>query len=82
MRKAGLVLGAFVLAFAAGVIWSSVTAEPLEAKPFICKLAVEPFLYCEPSNRCKGDEQFCYMCQGVEPSGAPCLCSRVGCMVP
>ena len=82
MRKMGFVLATFVIAFAAGTVWSLFTAENLEAKPNICVLAVEPFLVCEPSNRCKAGEQFCWECEGRDPAGNPCLCRRVGCMVP
>lgn len=83
MHKAGIVLGAFVLAFAIGTAWSFFGAEDLQARPTICKLAVEPFLVCEPSTRCHGaGEQYCYECQGVDPAGVPCLCRRLGCMVP
>ena len=83
MRKLSVLLVAFVLAFTAGIIWSSVTADQVEAKPMICKLAVEPFLYCEPSNRCHGPgEEYCWQCQGIDQNGNPCLCSRVGCLVP
>ena len=83
MRKAGVLLIAFVLAFSAGVIWTSITAPDVEAKPTICVLAVTPFLVCEPSNKCHGaGEQFCWECQGRDPQGNPCLCRRVGCMVP
>ena len=82
MRKAGLLLATFALAFAVGTIWSLFTAEPLEAKPNTCLLAIEPFLVCEPSNRCKGDEQLCIECQGRDPAGVPCLCRRLGCIVP
>jgi hypothetical protein len=80
MRKAGILLATFVLAFAIGVVWSSFTAETLEAKPNICVLAVTPFLVCEPSNRCHDGEQYCWECQGRDPAGNPCLCRRVGCM--
>lgn len=83
MRKAGILMATFVLAFAFGVIWSSFNGVAVEAKPTTCILAVTPFLVCEPSNRCKGaGEEFCYECQGWDPAGNPCLCRRIGCMVP
>ncbi len=82
MRKVTFVLGVFLFAFAIGALSAVFTAEDLEAKPTICVLAVEPFLVCEPSNRCKGGEQFCWECEGRDPAGNPCLCRRIGCRVP
>lgn len=82
MRKAGLVMATFVFAFAIGTLWSLFAAAPLEAKPNTCILAVEPFLDCHPSNRCDAGQEFCYECEGRDPAGIPCICRRVGCMVP
>lgn len=82
MRKMTYVT-AFTLAVILGVGLAAVVAEQAEAKPSDCLLTIEPYLVCEDSPRCKGaGEQLCYECQGVDVYGEPCLCTRVGCMVP
>jgi hypothetical protein len=83
MSKTGMILAAFVLAFTVGIGLAIFAAPETQAKPIVCKLAVEPFYYCEPHPSCHGPgEQRCWECQGVDLSGEPCLCARVGCMVP
>ena len=80
MRKSMYAVAIFVFAFAIGM---SQGYSDAQAKPIQCRLAIEPFLYCEPHNACKGaGEMRCWECLGTEPGGAPCLCTLVGCMVP
>jgi len=82
MRKPVYALAIFVFAFAIGMT-QAYFAPDVQAKPTQCRLAIEPFLYCEASNSCHGaGEMLCWECRGTEPGGAPCLCTRLGCMVP
>ena len=83
MRKTAMVLLVFTLAFVASYTISPMFAERSEAKPYICILTVYPYYVCEPSGRCQvPGEEYCWECNGRTPAGDPCLCSRVGCMVP
>lgn len=78
MKKTMLVAALFVFAFTLGL--SQVLFTEAQAKPTQCRLAIEPFLYCIPSNACKEPGQMrCWECMGTEPDGTPCLCSLVGC---
>jgi hypothetical protein len=72
-----------VVVVALGLGVSTMFAGPSEAKPNQCILAIEPFYVCQPSASCKEPgEQKCWICLGRDVYGEPCLCSRVGCMVP
>ncbi len=83
MRKILTAAIVFTLAIGLGVGLATMTASQVQAKPNDCLLALTPYLYCVDSPRCHGaGEQFCYECRGRDVYGEPCLCSRVGCMVP
>ena len=85
MRKVFSLFAVFTLAVVIGLGAAAAFATQSEAAraPIVCKLTFEPFLVCEESPRCKGEgELYCYECQGYDLNGEPCLCSRVGCMVP
>jgi hypothetical protein len=83
MRRFLTVFTAFTLACILGIGLATTVAPQAEAKPIICKLAVFPYLVCEDSPRCKGaGEQYCYECHGYDINNEPCLCYRVGCLVP
>ncbi len=83
MRKIVTVAVVFALALGLGIGLATVTATQVQAKPNDCLLTITPYLYCVASNRCHGPgEMFCYECNGRDVYGEPCLCTRVGCMVP
>lgn len=83
MRKPITLVTAFFVAVVIGVGLAGVVADQVQAKPNDCLLMIEPYLVCEDSPRCKGaGEQFCYECRGRDLYGEPCLCSRIGCVVP
>ena len=83
MRKSVVLLTTFVLAFALGFGLSNIFADSPQAKPNQCLLTIEPFYVCQPSPSCKNPgEQRCWECRGWDMYGEPCLCVRVGCMVP
>lgn len=79
MRKPILVLATLLVAFTMGFGYSVFVGTSAQAKPFVCKLAVEPFTYCVDRG-CPPGQMKCYTCQGREPSGEPCLCSLIGCV--
>lgn len=82
MKKSMYLVAIFVFAFAIGLSQVYLVGNA-QAKPFQCRLAIDPFLYCQPSSSCHGaGEMLCWECQGTEPDGTPCLCQRLGCMVP
>jgi hypothetical protein len=81
----GLVYGAaFLIVFAVCFGIGLFFGEDAQAKPTQCLLAVEPFLYCQPHPSChEPGAMMCWECLGITPgSGAPCLCRKLGCMVP
>ena len=83
MKRFVVLVASFFMAFVIGFQVASFFAEETQAKPNMCILAVEPYYYCEPSNSCHNPgEQRCWLCLGHDVYGEPCLCSRVGCMVP
>lgn len=83
MRKILTATLVFALAIGLGIGLATISAGPLQAKPNDCLLTITPYYYCVDSPRCHGvGEQFCYECNGVDMYGEPCLCTRVGCMVP
>ena len=83
MRRALVIATSVVVVMALGLTLVSSLAYDAQAKPVQCILTVEPFVYCEQANRCRGEgEMLCWECLGVTPDGEPCLCSRLGCMVP
>ncbi len=72
----------FVVAFAVG-LGLTVFTQDVQAKPNDCVLTIEPFLYCEDHPKCKGPgEQMCWECHGWDMYGEPCICTKLGCMVP
>lgn len=82
MRRPFVILTALVVVFALGVSLAFLFTEA-QAKPNNCILTVEPFYYCVESRACKGPgEMRCWQCLGYDLYGEPCLCTRVGCMVP
>jgi hypothetical protein len=83
MRKAAVVMTTFALAFVIGLGLATMFANDTHAKPQQCVLAIEPFYYCEPHPSCHNPgEQKCWECLGMDLNNEPCLCTRVGCMVP
>ena len=84
MPKTVVLTAAFVLALALGFGLAAYFADSVQAKPTQCLLHVEPFYVCEPHPSCHNPgEMRCWLCLGHEPStGEPCLCTRVGCMIP
>jgi len=57
--------------------------DALAKPPVVCKLLLEPFYSCEPAAQChEPGEELCYICLGRDLQGEPCLCSKVGCMIP
>jgi len=83
MRKPFLVLVTLIVALAIGFGSTTMFADNLMAKPIICKLLIDPIYVCKPSPSCKNPgEQVCWRCLGIDIAGEPCLCAKVGCMVP
>lgn len=83
MNKNWLVTVICVLVFIGTFVFAFLTPGSLEAKPNMCVLTIEPFYYCIESNSCKGPgEMKCWECHGWDLYGEPCLCARIGCMVP
>jgi hypothetical protein len=74
----------FAVAFSFGLGLTVFTPEGVMAKPpIICKLMLEPFYVCNPAPQCHDPgEELCYLCLGRDLQGEPCLCSKVGCMIP
>lgn len=80
MRKPIVLLSTtLIVAFALGFGYAFMFTPQAQAKPFICRLAVEPFTYCVDRG-CPPGQLKCYECLGTEPSGEPCLCSLIGCV--
>ncbi len=83
MPKPLMILSVFAVAFAFGVSLVCLFTAEAQAKPNNCILTIEPFYYCIESPSCKGPgEMRCWQCHGWDLYGEPCLCVRVGCMVP
>jgi hypothetical protein len=83
VRKSLVYATTLVVAFALGLGLAGVLPNDAQAKPTQCLLTIEPFYHCVDHPSCKGEEQRCWWCQGIEPgTGEPCLCTLVGCMVP
>jgi hypothetical protein len=82
VRKFMVYATTLVVAFALGIGLASVLPNDAQAKPMICKLTIEPFFHCIDHPSCKGGEQRCWYCLGVDQNGDPCLCDFVGCMTP
>ena len=83
VRKALCLFTTFVVAAAIGFGLAGVVSDEAQAKPNDCLLYIEPFYYCVESNACKGPgEMKCWLCQGMDMYDEPCLCTRMGCMVP
>jgi hypothetical protein len=83
MRQILLFGMTFAVVFSIAVGLTAVMAPATQAKPNDCLLTLEPFYYCEPAPRChEPGEEFCWLCRGWDMYGDPCLCERVGCMIP
>ena len=80
MRKPIVLLSTTLLvAFALGFSYACLCSTQAQAKPFVCRLAVEPFTYCVDRG-CPPGKMKCYECQGYDLNGEPCLCSLIGCV--
>ena len=83
MKRLVALAAVFAVAFSFTLGLTLVTTDSVTAKPNDCLLTIEPFYDCQPSARCKTPgEEYCYLCHGWDMYGEPCLCTRVGCMVP
>jgi hypothetical protein len=83
VKKAFGVLTILGLAFIVGLWLAAFFANDAQAKPNMCVLTIEPFYICEPHPSCHNPgEEKCIMCHGWDLYGEPCLCVRMGCMIP
>ena len=83
MRKFGVLAATFVLALVLGAWLSTFMADNVQAKPNMCILHVVPFYVCEPHPSCHNPgEMRCWLCMGHDLYGDPCLCTRLGCIIP